>query len=95
MGVNYQAVIMVGLPRKDIGLEELDDLIDEDLLECCAPYYDGGDESYAIVGFCYKKSGSYYPSELDWDQENLDKLKADFKKVTGQEAKVFISPRGW
>lgn len=95
MGVDYQAAIIVGLPRKEIELEDLQDKIDDGDLETCAPYYDGDSDDDAIVGHMYKKSRCYSPVEFEWDQVAIDKLKADFKETTGQDAKVWISPRGF
>lgn len=95
MGVDYQAAIVVGLPRKEIELEDLQDKIDDGDLEVCPPYYGGDSDEDAIVGHMYKTSPWYAPREFEWDAAQIDKLKADFKATTGKDAKVWISPRGW
>ena len=97
MGIDYQAAVMVGLERGNIEDENLLESIYEgdSELEVCAPYYDGGDDDSAIVGFCYAASDTYAPDEFVWNQEEIDKLKANFKAATGQDAKVWLSPMGW
>jgi len=95
MGIDYEAAIMVGLPRGDIECEDIADLIYEEELEVCPPYYDGSDDDGAIVGLTYKVSGTYQASEFKWDQTLVDALKTEFKKLTGQDAKVWLSPLGW
>jgi hypothetical protein len=96
MGVDYNAAIMIGLPRGELShLQDLEDMLDEEELEVCAPYYDGDSDDNAIVGFPYQVSGTYRPSTMEWDQAEVDKQKARFKRVTGREAKVWLSPMGW
>ena len=96
MGIDYKAAIFVGLPREDFeDQENLSELLDNEELEVCAPYYDGSDDDSAIVGFRFKSSGAYSPSELEWNQSVIDSFKSDFNKLTGLEAKVWLSPLGW
>jgi len=96
MGVDYQAAIMVGLPRgKLANIEDLEDMLDKEELECCAPYYDGDGDDSAIVGLPYKISDTYAPRTMEWDQSKIDKLKAEFYRLTGLRAKIWLSPRGW
>ncbi len=97
MGIDYNAAIMVGLERGSITMDEdvLEGLIDEEELEDCPPYYDGNGDDGTIVGFIYKMSGTYEASEFAWDETEVDQLKKQFKKVTGQDAKIWISPMGW
>lgn len=95
MSIDYEAAIMVGLPRGDIEYEDLADLIDEEELEVCPPYYDGGDDDNAIVGLTYKISKTYQASEFEWNQQAINEMKAEFKKLTGQDAKIWLSPWGW
>lgn len=92
MGIDYRAAVFVGLPREEIQNREL---IETDEIEVCPPYYDGTGAGYAIAGFEYKGSETYCASEFDWDQSKVDELKAEFKELTGQEAKVYISPYGY
>lgn len=92
MGIEYEAAIMVGLPRGEIHNQEL---IYDDELEVCSPCYDGGSDDGAVAGFFYEQSGTYSASLLEWDQQKIDELKTKFKDLTGQEAKVWLSPYGW
>lgn len=96
MSIDYQAMVIVGLPRKELSdCDSLSDWIDEEELTVCSPYYDGGDSQDAIIGIEVQTSGTYKPSILEWDQEKIDKLKEEFKTLTGLDAKVWISPYGW
>jgi hypothetical protein len=87
MGIDSAASIFVGLPRDDGDFEQL---IDEDELEVCPPYYDGGSDG--LVGFHYALSPDYSPCEVSWDQSEVDSLKQRFKLLTGIDAKVWLSP---
>lgn len=95
MGIKYQAAIIVGLPRLEIGNELLEKLKDEDKIEICPPYYDGSDEGCAIAGLEYLRSDDFSPIELDFDQVEIDKLKSEFLALTGMVGKVYLSPRGY
>jgi hypothetical protein len=89
MGVDTRAAVFVGLPRKEIENQEL---IDNDELEVCPPHYDGGGDDDAIAGFELAGCDCYSASEFVWDQSKCDELKAEFKSLTGQDAKVWLSP---
>ncbi len=96
MGVDYQAAIMVGLPHCEFGYDEdLSDFLEDYDMELCAPAYDCGDADDAIAGFVYACSGSYQSKELDWNQDVIDRLKAKFKEITGEDARVYLSPWGY
>ena len=92
MGIDYKAAVFVGLPRSDVDDQEL---IENEELEVCPPYYDGNSDDGAIAGFAYSTTPTYSARELKWDHAEIDKLKAKFKKLTGQEAKVYLSPYGF
>lgn len=92
MGVEYSGQIIVGLPRSAITNQ---DLIHDDELEVCSPHYDGAGEPYAIAGFRYLDSGDYSNTELVWDANKIEQLKQKFHKLTGQDAKVYLSTHGW
>lgn len=94
MGINYKAAIVVGLQQCDLEFDELEEHLDDGTLRRCPPYYDGSDADDAVVGFIYRQSGAYCSGEIEWDQAQIDKLKADFKAITGQDAKVFLTPVG-
>jgi len=100
MSTYYRAAIMVGLPQCDVYYDEdeyeyLFDFLEYNDMEICEPFYDGADASYAIAGFIYKLTGSYNSLKVVWDQEEIDKLKAQFKKATGQDAEIYLSTWGY
>ena len=92
MGVDYQASIFVGLPRKEITNEQL---IEDEKLEVCPPYYDGDSDENAICGFPVQESPTYGAVELKIDRNVIDELKAKFWDITGQDARVWLSTKGW
>lgn len=90
MGIEYKAAIMVGLPREAfMDLDQLEEWLDNEDLEVCAPYYD------AIVGLHYRTSADYAAIELVWDQGLIDRKLAEFKELTGMDGKVWLSPLGY
>lgn len=91
MSVEYAAKIVVGLPRGEITNKEL---IDDDEIEVCSPYYDGGGSKDAIAGLTYQESDDFSPTELKYDPVKIEKLKDQFFELTGQKAKVYLSPYG-
>jgi len=92
MGIDTQASIMIGLKRSEIEKQEL---IDNDELEVCAAYYDGTGDDEAVAGFSYQTSDVHLATSFEWDQSEVDKVKARFKALTGQEALIWISPNVW
>jgi len=95
MGIDYRAAIFVGLPRGEIKNEKIGEMIEGGEIEICPPYYDGTGDNGAIAGFEYAGSRTYEATELQWDPEQVAKLKADFFEKFGQEAKVYLSPYGY
>lgn len=97
MGIYYSASIVVGLPKEDILKRELFDYDNENYdyntpLISFPPYYDGGGDDFMIVGISAFDSGEYTPSEFVYDQEKIEELKLKFKTLTGQDAKVWLTP---
>lgn len=92
MGMDIKAAVFVGLPRSEIEHEDLSDLIDNEELEVCPPHYDGNGAEWAIVGFELASCGRYEASEFAFDAEKCAELSARFKELTGQDAKVWLSP---
>ena len=88
MGIEYQAVLIVGLHRDDIENGEIIDDLDE-----AAPYFDGAE--HAICGVFVERSGDYCATEITLDQAKVDAAKAKFLRLTGQEGKLWLTPRGW
>jgi hypothetical protein len=99
MGIYYRAAIVVGLRHRDFTMnaDRLAELIDEGALEVCSPYYDGGGDESAVVGFFCVTSPDYAPIELDLDdaRSQASEQWAAFFKLTGQEAKLWLSPYGY
>ena len=75
MGVSYRAAIFVGLPRSEIYDADKEELIEDDTLEVCPTYYDGGNEDWAICGFELIRTNSYQSLEFVFDQDECDILK--------------------
>lgn len=82
------AVIVVGLPRRDlININ----IIDEDIMESFPAYYDGNYDPRAIIGIEYERTARYSSMELHWDENYVDSLKNQFFTLSGQEAKIYLS----
>lgn len=100
MGVEYRAVIIVGLRRKDIeNIEGLRDKDDEFIggLEDCSPYYDGWGEDNNVIGITVAQSPDYGNDEIHFEElaVAIQSAKELFKDATSQDAKVYISTSGW
>lgn len=95
MGIDYKASVFVGLPRADIYTADKQELLEDEQLEVCPPCYGGGGEDYAICGFELARSETYGAREFTYDSERCEKLKAQFKELTGLDAKVWLSPYGY
>lgn len=80
------AKLIVGLPRKDIP----EDILDEGFLDSAFPYYDGGDD--AIHGYNYIQSGDFDYKEITIDLNKIEELKEKFRKDVGLEPKLYLSP---
>jgi hypothetical protein len=92
MGMSIFAAVWVGLPRQDIENQEL---LEDESLESCPPHYDGNSADDAIAGFELLRSPSHLGCELSFDQSKVEELKVQFKELTGQDAKVWLSPCVW
>jgi len=97
MGVEYSAVIVVGLPRKELrNLDNLADMLYKDeSLQVIPPYYDGDNSGYAIIGIPIYSSPDYAPSELKMDCDVIQEAFTRFKELTNLDAKIYLSPRGY
>jgi len=91
MGISREAWIIVGLRADELsGFDsgEVDGMdIDGDVFTLCDPEYDNSDDR--IDGFAYKEADPF--AEFTWDEADVQKLRDKFKRVTGQDAKVFLS----
>lgn len=99
MGIYYRATVMVGLRRRELTMDtdRFGELIEEGALEVCSPYYDGDYDEDAVVGFFCAVSRDYAAVEFDLDDARTQALEqyAAFLKLTGQEAKLWLSPYGY
>lgn len=93
MGIDTQAVIIVGLPRGELKqVEDLEDLIDDAMLEVAPRYYDGDASEATIVGIVFKESHTYGAVVLEWSESQILSMKEEFKKITNLEGKVYLTP---
>ena len=101
MGVYNRAVIIVGLRRGDI--DNFDALVDEDgdligsQLTDCSTYYDGCGEDHNVIGIVVATTPDYFNMELELPTllEEIETAKLDFKRLTGQDAEVYLSNNGY
>ena len=95
MSIDYRAVVAVGVQRGSIeDFDKFEELIDDGELEVISPSYDGSGDDDAIVGLTYIDTNDYSSNEFVWDQRKIDGLKEEFTKITGLEAKVWLTPYG-
>lgn len=91
MGMYYKAKLIVGLPKEEIESED-EDMVD-DLDRACG-YYDCGEDSM-IVGVEVESTGDYQAKEIRLDTEKVAAAEAKFRKLTGQDGKLYLSPHGY
>lgn len=93
MGIDTIAVIIVGLKRVDLkGIDDLEDLIDDEVLEVVSPFYDGESKECSIVGLIYKTSLTYEAVPLAWDDLKIMELQEEFRAATGLAPLVWLTP---
>jgi len=96
MGIDVGSALVVGLPFYDV-VEDGDEYYEKYAgeLDNISPYYDA-DRGDRVLG--YKLAGTDYtydevnPEEL---LKNVLEAKEKFLKLTGKEAKVYVSPHVW
>lgn len=99
MGVEYRAVIVVGVPYDDLSphVEELDDLIDNGDLGVYSPYYDA-DRDSSVVGFVACQSDDYGWETLT-EKNIADGIAAARKKwdthFPNIMPSILLMPYGW
>lgn len=102
MSINYSAVVVVGLPYRELAAsttlttDELDDMIVYSDLDQVIPNIGGGRED-AIIGAIVLKSGYYDYTDVGSKQEldrGIDLAVEEFKTLTGAQPRLFISPLG-
>lgn len=94
MGVEYRAAIVVGLPYDKLPKETRDDLIDNETLQSFSPYFDAGRDD-CVFGFPLQETDDYQFAVMDYSLEDILKLSAKFKAITGLDAKTYLTPYGW
>lgn len=91
MGIYYKAKLIVGLPKDEI--ESDDEEMVDDLDRACG-YYDC-DEDSMIVGVEVESTVDYQAKEISMDAAKIDAAKTEFRKLTGQDGKLYLSPHGY
>lgn len=99
MGIEYRAVIVVGVPYEDLlpHVEGLDDLIDEGTIDAYSPYFDADRDDW-VVGFLACQSGDYTWKMLteadiaDGVSTARKKWDAIFPNIMPS---IFLMPYGW
>lgn len=88
MGIDYSAVVIVGLSVDELGLseDEVWDLVNEDL-EYASPYYDSPTREW-VVGSILVDTDSF--SELKYSGDELE-LRKQFKARFGKEPKTWLA----
>ena len=96
MGIDTQAVIVVGLPDDELNIERNDcgEYDDRGILQMIPSYFDADE---GIIGVEVKESPDYSYSEIDVELllEDIRVAKSTFKTLTGKEGKVYLSPKVW
>lgn len=92
MGIDYSAVIVVGLWSEDLP-KDFDEI---ENIECIQPYYDAPTE-HSLWGIVIEYSEDYNATEINLDvlSHPIKIAKENFKRITGLDAKVYLSTRGW
>lgn len=93
MGVDYQAVLVVGLNADEFNRDEDGYFDSNGVLEFFSTYYDG---SHGIVGVPVAVSGVYdYREVSEYVAEDIALAREKFKEASGKEGKLYISTYGW
>jgi len=91
MSVDYRAVIIVGLPKDELGLEYNE--IEDAGLEFVPRYYDAQD---GIVGIVVCESGDYSYEEIAPDlTDAICQADKTFTDATGKDGKLYLSTQGY
>lgn len=92
MGIDYSAVIVVGLWSDDLP-KDFDEV---ENIECIQPYYDAPTE-HSLWGIVIEDSEDFNATEINLSVLELPikEAKRSFKRITGLDAKVYLSTRGW
>lgn len=109
MSIDTQAAVIVGLTYNEFttlkdGTEDYDDGytingkeiydFDEIGFVRISPYYDAPDDNCAY-GFLVEESEQYGFTEFNIDDNRVNELKVEFKKLTGLEGKLLLGAYVW
>lgn len=94
MGIEYKAVVLVGVPWQDVP-EDVRDRLEEDFEEfsIISPYYDA-DRADCLVGIVVNQTRDYNYSQLDLDRSKVAKAFKSVKEQLGVDGKLYLSPHG-
>lgn len=96
MGIDVGSALVVGLPFYDV-VEDNDEFYEkyDGDLDQISPYFDA-DSDCCILG--YRIAGTDYTYDevsMDTFLQDISEAKQKFLKLTGKEAKVYVSPHVW
>ncbi len=94
MGVDYRAVIVVGLRRRDI--ENFDEFLGGQLEEISTNFAGNG-EDHNVIGIRVAHTPDYDNEQILLTElsEAIWKAETEFKELTGQDAKIYLSVYGY
>lgn len=93
MGIEFQSVVAVGLPVKEITTLDGDwgDYCDDLGLYIISPYFDApGEDCYAGI-VLYKSAFGPVEVNLMSTQEKVHQIMQQFFEATGKQGKIFLS----
>lgn len=99
MGIEYQAAIFYGVPRKELietagcTLCELDEIIGNGVLDQCSPYYDADVED-CLFGYFLARTPDYNYRQIDLSKIRVEDEAAEFEALLGIKGRVYLSPYG-
>ena len=94
MGVEYRAVVLVGVPWRDVPDDVLDRLYEDyDEFSVISPHYDA-DRADCLVGIVVCQTGDYDYAQADLDRLKIAKAFKSVKEQLGVEGKLYLSPHG-
>jgi len=91
---DYRAVIVIGLPKKDLTNTDLD-LLDQCLLEEFSPTINNKHTKYNIIGLELAASIGLIAKEFEWNDSVIEQLKNQFYALTNKEARIFLAIKGY
>lgn len=92
MGIEFSAVLMVGLPYNYVAeVEDINNMIHEGTIDYASPYYDAPLEDW-LIGIHIQGSGGYSYSKVPrLDGDIVEEAQSRFRDLTGMEGNLYIS----